>query len=106
MVKGSIIQIIGVIVLPYRLQLKSIILVITLLAVAKVRLLHDHRRSPSEKLVLHLHITKVRLRILVYLYSSFCPHLQVVIDLMLPQRLINLGPLFIYFAIVDIFMIY
>lgn len=102
MVKRTIIQIIGVIMLPYRLQFESI----WLLAVAKVGLLHHHRRSASEKLVLHLHVAKVGLRILVYLNSSFCPHLQVIIDLMLSQRLIDLRSLFIYFAVVDIFMIY
>lgn len=102
MIKRSIIQIIGIIMLAYRLQFESV----GLLAVAKVGLLNDHRRSASEQLILHLHIAKVRLWVLVYLNSSFCPHLQVVIDLVLSQRLINLRSLFIYFAIVNIFMIH
>lgn len=101
MVERAIIQIVGVVMLPYRLQLESV----RLLAVAKVWLLHHHRRSASKKLVLHLHVAKVGLRILVYLNSSFRPHLQVIIDLMLSQRLIDLGSLFIYFAIVDVLMI-
>jgi len=88
--------------LAYRLQLKSI----RLLAIAEVRLLHYHRRSPSEELVLHLHIAKVRLRILVYLDSSFCPHLQVVIDLMLPQRLVNLRSFLIYLTVIYVFVVY
>ena len=98
--------------LAYRLQLKSICLLLLLLLrllplpVAKVGLLDHHRRSASEKLVLHLHVAKVRLGILVYLNASFCPHLEVVVDLMLPQRLVDLWPFFIYFAIVDIFVIY
>ena len=110
-VKWAIIQIIGVVMLAYRLQLKSICLLLLLLlrlllTVAKVGLLDHHRRSASKKLVLHLHVAKVRLGILVYLNASFCPHLEVVIDLMLPQRLVDLWPFFIYFAIVDIFVIY
>ena len=69
--------------------------------------LHSESRAATSSLwVLHLHVAKVGLRILVYLNSSFCPHLQVIIDLMLSQRLIDLRSLFIYFAVVDIFMIY
>lgn len=76
-VEWAVIQIICVVVLAYRLQLKSVRLLLggLLLPVAKVGLLHHHRRTASKKLVLHLHITKVRLRILVYLYTSFRPHL-------------------------------
>ena len=94
--------------LAYRLQLKSIRLLLggLLLPVAKVGLLHHHRRPASKKLVLHLHITKVRLRILVYLYPSFRPHLQVVINLMLAQRLVNLRSFLVYFAIIDVFVVY
>ena len=107
MVERAIIQIVGVVVLAYRLQLKSICLLLgrLLLTISKVWLLHHHGRSASKQLVLHLHIAKVRLRILVYLYTSFRPHLEVVIDLMLAQRLVDLWSFFVYFAIVDVFVI-
>ena len=40
--------------------------------------------------------------IFVDLCSHFCPHMKVVIDLMLSKRLVNFWSLFIYFAVINI----
>ena len=43
--------------------------------------------------------------IFVNLLSLLCPHVEVVVDLVLPKRLVNLWPLFVQFAVVNIFAV-
>ena len=64
-------------------------------------LLDTYWWSSTQHLVLHLQI----LHVFIHFGTCFCPHLQIIVDLMLSERLIDLWSFFIQFAIINIFMV-